>query len=58
MNVIHKVEDFVNILKSCIKKILEWKAFKDQIKVRFFLEVLNIIHRWVKNFMKLSRLLT
>ena len=57
LNVTHRIKDFVNILKSHIKKILKWKAFKDQIEVRFFLKVVNITRCWVKNFAKLSHLL-
>ncbi len=57
LDVTHRVEDFVNVLKFHIKKILKWKAFRNQIKVRFFLEVVNIICCWVKNFAKLSHFL-
>jgi len=57
LDVIHRVEDFVNILKSRIKKILEWKASRNQIEVRFFLDVVDITRRWVKNFAKLSHFL-
>jgi len=54
LDVTHRVEDFVNVLKFRIKKILEWKASRNQIKVRFFLKVVDITHHWVKNFAKLS----
>ena len=58
LNVIHSVDDFVRILKKRIVKIVRWSVSKNQFDVRDFLNIVNIIKRWIKNFTELTRSFT
>ena len=58
LSVIHFVDDFVRILKERIVKIVRWSMLKNQFDVRDFLDIVNIIRRWVKNFTELIKSLT
>jgi translation initiation factor 2 alpha subunit (eIF-2alpha) len=58
LKVIHCSDDFVKILKNRIKKIAKWSVSMNQINVRAFIEAVEIIKRWIRNFAELVRSLT
>lgn len=58
LEIIHTIDEFIQVLKDKIEKIVAWEALRDQTEVRFFLEVVSFIRRWVKNFAKLAKSLS
>ena len=58
LSVTHFVNDYVRILKERIIKIICWLVFSNQSDVRDFLNIVNIIKLWIKNFAKLIKSFT
>ena len=58
LSVTHSIEGHVHITSFRAEKIARWSVSIDAIEVRAFIESINIIRRWVKNFMKIFRSLT
>jgi hypothetical protein len=58
LKIISCVDDFIKILENRIKKIAKWSIFVNQTDVRVFVDAVEIIRRWIRNFAKLIRSLT
>ena len=54
----HLSNDKFQIVQNRIRKIVNFFVPVNQIGVRAFLNTIDIIHKWVPNFSKISRLLT
>ena len=51
----YKINDLIHIFKKRIAKIIKWSISSDQIEIYDFLSTINIIRRWVKNFIKIVK---
>ena len=58
LEITHSVSGHVSITFSKAEKIVKWSVSIDAIEIRAFIEFIDIIRRWIKNFMKISRSLT
>ena len=58
LKITHSIKEHVRIILSKAEKIAKWSVSIDAIEIRAFIESIDIIKRWVKNFMKISKSLT
>ena len=54
-DVVHVIEKLVYIVSKRIEKIAKWFTSINSTEVRAFLEIVNIIKKWVKNFIEIAR---
>lgn len=58
LKITHIIEKFINILKKHIKKIIKWLIFTTQSKFKKILSVVEIIKKWIRNFVELIKSLS
>ena len=55
LKIIHEIDDKIHVLKNKIRKIIEFFEFRNAINICEFLNVLEIIRKWVKNFFEIIK---
>ena len=55
LDIIHEINEKIHVFQNKIQKIIDFFEFKNAIEIRFFIEILNIIRKWIKNFAELIR---
>ena len=55
LNVVHVIEEQIYIVSERIEKIARWSMSINSIEIKAFFEVVNIIRKWVKNFIEIVR---